>query len=186
METNSDKYHRILVLMIESKEIENNGEVINKSQSQKFLGVCIVYELKFDTHIKTLCQKMGKNLLTLSQVIKFMFTNQAQLLMRSFVMSQFSCCRLSWMCSSRNINNQINKLYECVLRLAYNDKSSSFWELLERDKSATIHERTIQVLLTVLFKVKNEVRSKMITESFNFKDHSYDLRKNSFKDKQIK
>ena len=126
MEANSDKYHRILVLMIESKEIENNGEVINKSQSQKFLGVCIVYELKFDTHIKTLCQKMGKNLLTLSQVIKFMFTNQAQLLMRSFVMSQFSCCRFSWMCSSRNINNQINKLYECVLRLAYNDKSSSF------------------------------------------------------------
>ena len=63
--------------MIESKEIENNGEVINKSQSQKLIGVCIVYELKFDTHMKTLCQKMGKNLLTLSQVIKFMCTKHS-------------------------------------------------------------------------------------------------------------
>ena len=86
-----------------------------------------------------------------------MSTNEAQLLMRSFIMSQFRYCRLTWMCHSRNINNQINKLYECALRLVYNDKSSSFRELLERDKSVTIHERIIQVLLTVIFKVKSRV-----------------------------
>ena len=44
----------------ESKKIENNGEVINKSQMQKLLGVHIDYELKFDTHIETLCEKVGK------------------------------------------------------------------------------------------------------------------------------
>ena len=76
----------------ESKKIENNGEIINKSQIQKLLGVHMDYELKFDTHIETLCEKVGKNLLGLSQVIKFMFTSEAQLLMRSFIMSQFSYC----------------------------------------------------------------------------------------------
>ena len=115
-----------------------------------------------------------------------MSTNQRQLLMRSFTMSQFSYCRLTWMCHSRNINNQINKLYECALRLVYNDKSSSFRELLERDKSVTIHERIIQVLLTVIFKVKSGVGSKIMTESFKFKDHSYGLRKNNCIEKQIK
>ena len=30
------------------------------------------------------------------------------------------------------------------VRLVYNDKSSSFRELLERDNSVTIHERNIQ------------------------------------------
>ena len=39
----------------ESKKIENKGEVIKKSQVQKLLGVHIDYELKFDTHIETLC-----------------------------------------------------------------------------------------------------------------------------------
>ena len=58
------------------------------------------------------------------------------------------------MCHSRNTNNQINMLYECALRLVYNDKSSSFRELLERHKSVTIHERIIQVLSIVIFKVK--------------------------------
>ena len=45
-------------------------------------------------------------------------------------------------------------LYECALRLVYNDKSSSFRELLERHTSVTIHERIIQVLSIVIFKVK--------------------------------
>ena len=76
----------------ESKKIENNGEIINKSQIQKLLGVHIDYELKFDTHIETLCEKVGKNLFVLSRVIKFMSKNEAQLLMRSFMMSQFSYC----------------------------------------------------------------------------------------------
>ena len=78
-----------------------------------------------------------------------MSTNQVQLLMRSFIMSKFSYCPLIWMCDSRRINNQINKLHERALRLVYNDKSSSFRERLERDNSVTIHERSIQVLLTV-------------------------------------
>ena len=61
------------------------------------------------------------------------------------------------MCNSRKINTQINKLHERALRLVYNDKSSSFRELLERDNSVTIHERNIQVLLTEIFKVKSRV-----------------------------
>ena len=71
----------------ERKKIENNGEVINKSQVQTIPGIRIDYELKFDTLTETLCEKVGKNLLALSRVIKFMSTNQAQLLMRSFIMS---------------------------------------------------------------------------------------------------
>ena len=53
----------------ESTIIENNGEVINKSQVQKLLVVHIDYELMFDAHIGTLCEKVGKNVLAHSQVI---------------------------------------------------------------------------------------------------------------------
>ena len=83
--------------------------------------------------------------------------------MRSFVMSQFSYCPLICICLSRRINNQINKLHERALRLVYNDKSSSFRELLERDNSVTIHERNIQVLLTEIFKVKSRAAPEIMT-----------------------
>ena len=45
------------------------------------------------------------------------------------------------------------------MRLVYNDKSASFRELLERDKSVVIHERIVQVLLTEILKVKSGVGS---------------------------
>ena len=57
--------------------------------------------------------------------MKFMSKNQAQLLTRRFIMSQFSYCPLIWMCHSRRINNQINMLDERALRVVYKDKSSS-------------------------------------------------------------
>ena len=117
-----------------------------KTQFQKLFGVHIDYKLKIDTHIESLCKKVGKKLHALAQIIKYMSTNQAQLLMRSFIMPHFSYCPLIWMCHSRKINTQINKLHERALRLVYNDKSSSFRELLERDNSVTIHERIIQSL----------------------------------------
>ena len=83
------------------------------------------------------------------------------------------------MCHSRKINTQINKLHERALRLVYNDKSSSFRELLERDNSVTIHERNILVLLTEIFKVKSEAAPEIMTEIFKFKYDSYDFRKNN-------
>ena len=142
---NSGKYHLNLSSNDKNKKAELNGGVINNTQVQKPLGVYIDYKLKFDTHIEILCKKIGKKLHALAQVIKYMPTNQAQLLMRSFIMSQFSYYPLIWMCHSRKINDQINKLHEHVLRLVCNDKSCSIWELLERDKSVTIHKRNIQV-----------------------------------------
>ena len=40
-------------------------------------------------------------------------------------------------------------MHEHALRLVYKDKIYSFWELLERDKSATVHERNIQVQINI-------------------------------------
>ena len=116
----------------------------------------------------------------LAQVLKCMSTNQLQLLMRSFIMLEFSYCPVIWMCHSRKINNQINKLHKRALRLVYNDKTYSFRELLEREKSVTFHEINIQVLLT-----ESGVTPEIMTEIFKFKDHSYDMRKNNCTERRI-
>ena len=72
--------------------------------------------------------------------MKFTSKNQAQLLMRRFIMSQFSYCPLIWMCHSRRINNQINKLDERALRVVYKDKSSS--EILKVKSEAALEIMT--------------------------------------------
>ena len=39
---------------------------------------------------------------------------------------------LAWMCHIRTVNNKINKLYERVLRLVYDDRQSTFKELVNK------------------------------------------------------
>ena len=61
------------------------------------------------------------------------------------------------MLQSRTINNRINKFHERALRLTFKDNHSSFKGLFEKDHSVTVHYKNLQVLLTEIFKVKNEL-----------------------------
>ena len=68
---------------------------------------------------------------------------------------QFNYCPLIWMCHNRTNDRKINRLHERCLRIIYNDKQSSFIELLEKDNSVSIHQRNLQVLAIEMFKVSN-------------------------------
>ena len=86
--------------------------------------------------------------------------------MKAFIMSQFSYCPLVWMCHSRTLNNKINKLHERALRLVYDDRQSTFEELLNIDKSVTIHHRNLQVLATELYKVHHRLAPERLNIIF--------------------
>ena len=63
--------------------------------------------------------------------------------MNAFFKSQFNYCPLVWMCHSRINNTKISRLLERCLRIMYNDKTSSFGNLLKKDYSISIHKRGI-------------------------------------------
>ena len=72
----------------------------------------------------------------------------------------------------------INRLHEKCMRLIYGDKTSSFEELLDQDKSVSIHTRNVQMLVTEMFKVYRGM-SPIISEVFRRRDISYNLQGNS-------
>ena len=76
------------------------------------------------------------------------------------------------MCYSRKLNNKLNRLQERALRIVYNDKSSPFYQLLEKDKSVTIHIRNLQYLAAEIFKVKIGISPTIMTEIFKFCDNA--------------
>ena len=80
---------------------------------------------------------------------------------------------------SRKINNPINSLHERALRVVYRDYKATFSELLSKDKSVTIPQRNLQLLVTEIFKTKNELNPKIMEEIFTFKDVDYNLRNNT-------
>ena len=91
-------------------------------------------------------------------------------------MFQFGYCPLVWINQSRTLNKRIVGLHKTALSLVYNDFSSSFSELLEKDKSVTIHHRNLQTLAYEIFKVKQNMAPEILTEIFPQKESSYSLR----------
>ena len=76
-----------------------------------------------------------------------------KVLMNAFFTSHFGYCPLIWMFHSRNLNNKINRLHKRCLRTIYNDRLSTFEELLNKSNSLWIHHINLQCLATEIFKL---------------------------------
>ena len=97
--------------------------------------------------------------------------------MNAFITSQFSYCPLVWIFHSRTLDNQINKIHEKGLRLVYkNETFSSFDDFLKRDKSVSIHQKNLQILATEIYETKNDLRPKIMKDTFHFIQKPYNLR----------
>ena len=92
-------------------------------------------------------------LITLSKVLSFMSSEKRRILINSFMKSLFNYCPLFWIFHSCTINSKINHLHKRCLRLIYNDNTSSFKELLERDRSVPKRNRNLEILDTEMFKL---------------------------------
>ena len=96
--------------------------------------------------------------------------------MNSYFSSQFGYFPLVWMNRSRTLNNGINELHKRALNLVCNDFSLSFSQLLEKDKSVTIHHHNLQRLIYEVFKVKNNMATEISTKVYSHKESNYNLR----------
>ena len=81
---------------------------------------------------------------------------------------------------SRGINNKINRTHERALRTTYNNKSSTFQDLLDRDNSVTVHHRSIRTLAIETFKVLDGLSPLLLNEVFVERNCNYNIRWNNF------
>ena len=149
--------------------IKVGEQVIWESQQEKLLGIIIDKDLKFDKHVENICKKASAKVTALARLINIVPMEKKKILMNSFIESQFSYCPLVWMfCCSRKLNTKINHIHERGLRIVYRDYTTSFEDLLKKNGSVCIHHRNIQHVATEMFKVKNDLCSKMMKGLFKF------------------
>ena len=137
-------------------------------------------KLNFNTHVDKICKKVGQNLNTLSRVTPYMDLSKRRILLNAFFISQFSYYPLVWMFHSRVKNNEINRIHERCLRTVYNDKKSTFYELLKKDGSLSIHMQNLRFPACVMFNLKRDMDPELIKELIlPNRQHRYELRNNS-------
>ena len=186
LKANPDKFHLLLNVTDKTYYIEVQDFKIFNSNCEKLLGINIDNTLSFDNHVAELCRKASQKLHALSRISHFMSIQQRQIIMKSFMHSQFGYCPLIWMFHSRKLNNRINKIHERSLRIVYDDNHLTFRELLNKDKSFTIHERNIQTLAIELYKVVNGISPKLMSQVFPLKSSMKYYSKNPFRTRNVR
>ena len=124
-----------------------------------------------------MCKKAAQKLGVLNRISSLLDPEKKKLVFNAVTESHFSYCPLIWMFSSRRSNNLINRIHERSLRTVYNDTSSTFQELLQRNRSVTIHHKNIQTLTTEVFKVVNNICPPIMKTFFDFRENRYNIKK---------
>ena len=114
----------------------------------------------------------SQKLHTLGRISHYMDLNKRRSLMKTFIISQLSYCRLIWVFHSRNLNNKINQIHERALRLVCQN-NLSFSELPDLGNTVTVHQKNLQVLVTEICKVKNGIAPEIMKDIFKLQNLSY-------------
>ena len=176
MNKNEDKCHA-LISTKEKMCVNISTTQITNSKCEKLLGIKIDSNLNFEDHIGSTCEKATTKLNALTRIASHMPFQKRKMLMNAFFTSQFSYCPLASMFHSGKLNNKINRLYEKCIRAAYNDRSSTFEELLNKGNSVSIYHRYVQCVAIQMFKVQLGEAPEILHKVFPFTEPStYNLR----------
>ena len=144
---------------------------IKESEYKKLLGVTFDKKLNFTKHVQDLCKKAHQKLHALARLYDYIDPIKLKLLMDAFIKLQFNYCTLVWMFHDRGANVILNKVFERSMRIACNDSGSNFV-----NGSLTIHHRNLQLLMTEIFKTKNNLNPIFMKDIFATKNSYYSLR----------
>ena len=183
MKVNTGKSH--ILLSCNSRATIDNS-YIEMEDEQVLLGTTIDSNLNFKNHMNNISKKASQKLNTLARITPYMYIQKRRTIMKSFVTSQFSYCPLIRMFHSRRFNNKINSIHENALRITYQDNTSAFQKLLNKDNSVSIHRRNLQVLTTEMFKIHRDLSPEILRQTFVSKTSSYNLNRNdTFEKRQV-
>ena len=167
MKLNESKCHFLTNGSTEHLWIKVGNEMIWESQFEKLLGMTVDKDLNFNAHLKALCKKVSQKVSALARIATILPFQKRHIIMKTFIESQFSYCPLVWMFCSRTMNKKINHIHERVLRLVYQDYTSTFEQLLKKDGSLTFHHRNIHHVAIEMFKVKHDLSPPFMKEIFS-------------------
>ena len=89
---------------------------------------------------------------------------------------QLNYCPLVWMFYPRRSSNLINIVQERAFRITCNDQLTDFKSLLSNHDEITINQRNLQVLITEIYKIINDIAPPIISSLFEILENTHNTR----------
>ena len=118
MVVNSDKFQAIILNKKEAQGTHKSiidSKKIKATNPIKLLGINIDDQLKFSGHISILCSKAAMQLNALSRLKKYMGKSEKEVIINSFILSNFNYCPFMWNFSSCKSIRKIEKIQNTAL-----------------------------------------------------------------------
>ena len=124
MIVNSDKKIQAIVVtkncrMEDSCILNISNQNINSENFVKLLWIEIDNTLSFGQHFSNLCKKASNQLNGTGRINKYMGFKETEVLLNSFVLSNFNYYPLAWHFSSSKLLKKIEKIQERAFRVLY-------------------------------------------------------------------
>ena len=170
MVVNPDKFQAILLYKGRSDntniEVEIGIKKIRSTLSVKLFGVhsYIDDKLNFNEQINKICKSAGNQLNALIRLKSFLGLKEKEVLVNSFIYSNFNYCPLVWMFSNKKLLDKIESLRKRALRFLLNDYVSSYEQLVETSGECNMNIRQLRFLYIEIYKTLNDLNLSFTKE----------------------
>ena len=170
MIVNPDKLQAIVLNKKRSDLTNTNfqvdNQVIKSVSSVELLGIQIDDKLNFNLHISKICKSAANQLNALIRLKQFFSFHAKEVLVNSYIISNFSYSPLVWMLSSAQSVNKIEDLQKRASPFLYDNFETSNEDLLSKGGKSTINFRRLRSLCVEIYKTLNDLNP--ISYIFNF------------------
>ena len=147
MIVNPDKFKSIILTKNKSDDILTGfsirTDIVPIEKFVKLLGIHLDNRLNFNLHINTICKSASN---------EFLSFEQKNVLVNSFILSNFDYCPLAWFISSAKSLNKVENLQKRAPRFLQNDYHSSYETLLHKSGKTTVNVQNLRNLCKEIFK----------------------------------
>ena len=95
---------------------------------------------------------------------------------KTFILPQFTYCHTEWHFCRSSDSRKMERLQERAIRAIYCDRNSTYEVLQKRQKLSTLHNRRLQDIAIMMYKVKNNLVPPYISDLFQWNTGRYKLR----------
>ena len=170
MIVNPDKFQAMLL----EKRNENNqsclkinNQTIKTTNCVKLLGINIDSKLNFDSHISDLCKLNALNRLRV-----YIGNKEMEILINSFIYSNFNYCPLVWHFRCCKLTAKTDKIHKRCLRIILNDNTSYYQTLREKSKKTSMEIKRLRNLATEIFKTVNSLSPSFVKNVLTSKENA--------------
>ena len=142
----------------------------------ELLGFQTDGKVNFNLHICKICKSATNQLNALIRLKQFLSFHAKEVLISSYIISNFKCCPLVGMFSSSQSLNKIENLQKRGLCFLFDDFEASYEDLLSKPGKSKVSVRRLRTLCVEIYKTLNDLNPSFMNDIFKLKINGREVR----------